>query len=166
LLYNSARLHFALVAGSDRSCQISDGEVFYTAHDHEGKMQYQVQLKFTGGMFGSFEQWIVFDFGSEPVLCRKVNVEIGDQASHEKVRSLRQKLDFDRWTSLNRQIVKHEQVQEEEKRLLTKYKEPSSSTAVVTATTIVRELNQHNYRGKMHKLLELEEMTRHQIIAR
>ncbi|XP_052765877.1 helicase with zinc finger domain 2-like isoform X2 [Mya arenaria] len=165
LLYTRDRLHFSLVVGSERGVQISQGEIFCNNRDNDGKLQYKIPLKFTGGMFGSFEQWIVFDFGSEPVLCRKISVEIGDQSAHEKVRNLREQLHFDRWTSQNRQIVKHEQLQEGEEKLMAKYKEPSSATAVVTGTTVVRELNRHNYNGKMHKLLELEEMTRHQVIS-
>ena len=43
------------------------------------------QVHFTGGMFGSFSQWIVLDFGQRPVLVRKLAVEIGDQMQHEKV---------------------------------------------------------------------------------
>jgi hypothetical protein len=45
----------------------------------------QVDVHFTGGMFGSFVQWIAFDFGSRPVLLRKLNVELGHRTVHEQV---------------------------------------------------------------------------------
>ncbi len=53
-------------------------------------------MKFTGGMFGSFMQWVTFDFGSRPVLVCKLNVELGVQIVQEKVRALRKELDFAR----------------------------------------------------------------------
>ena len=84
------------------------------------------------------------------------------------MKKLREQLTFDRWTSQNREIVRQDTDCNHpiEGTLLTKYKEPSSSETVVTQTTVLTELNRHNYRQKMHKLLELEEMTRHQIISR
>jgi hypothetical protein len=167
LLYNRDRLHFSLVNVSERSCQIAQGDMFCHNVSHNGKPLYEVQLNFVGGMFGSFMQWILFDFGPNyPVVCRKVTVEIGNQSSHEKVKHLRQQLKFDRWTSLNREIVRHEIMEDIEEMLVKKYKEPSSSETVVTQTTVTKELNRHNYKAKMHKLLELEEMTRHQTISR
>ena len=39
-------------------------------------------------------QWITFDFGSRPVLVRKLNVELGVQIVQEKVQQLRKQLDF------------------------------------------------------------------------
>ena len=48
---------------------------------------YKVQVQFNGGMFGSFQQWIIFDFGSQPVLCKKITVEVGNQDAQLKVRN-------------------------------------------------------------------------------
>lgn len=166
LFYNRDRLHFCLDNGAEKSCQIAQGEMFTKDVDFQGQTIYCVKLKFTGGMFGSFQQWILFDFGSEPVLCRKVTVEVGNQSVHEKVRNLREQLRFDRWTSQNRQIVPHETAEAADEKLLAKYKEPLSSDTVITGTTVSTEINQYNYKPKMHKMLELEEITRHQIIAR
>lgn len=45
-----------------------------------------MQVNFTAGMFGSFSQWVIFDFGIRPVLVRKLAIEIGDHLKHEKVR--------------------------------------------------------------------------------
>ena len=53
-----------------------------------------MEVRFTGGMFGSFMQWITFDFGSRPVLVRKLNVELGVQIVQDKVQQLRKQLDF------------------------------------------------------------------------
>ena len=45
------------------------------------------------------------------------------------------------------------------------YKTPASTNDVVTNQTLGVELIRHNYVHKMHKLLQLEELTRSQIIA-
>lgn len=44
------------------------------------------------------------------------------------------------------------------------YKEPTESQAVTS--DVLKELNANNYIHKMHRLLELEEMTRKRLIAR
>ena len=87
LLYNRDRLHFFLhVAG--KACQIAQGETFGVSAA-TGQRLYRVRLQFAGGMFGSFQQWVIFDFGSEPVLCKKVTVEVGNQDAHFKVRNIK-----------------------------------------------------------------------------
>ncbi|KAL3877847.1 hypothetical protein ACJMK2_035491 [Sinanodonta woodiana] len=168
LLYNRDRLHFSLRSPSttEKSCQIAPGEVFEDVDD-SGMPCYRVTVQFTGGMYGSFQQWVIFDFDTEPVVCRKLTVEVGTQSSHEKVRHLRETLTFDRWTSLNREIVRYDSdaTYPYEEKLLRQYKEPASSESVVTQQVVLTELNRHNYVPKMHKLLELEEITRHQIIS-
>lgn len=50
--------------------------------------------------------------------------------------------------------------------VLKHYKPPSSADAVITQESVGVELNRHNYLHKMHKLLQIEEITCHQIISR
>lgn len=57
---------------------------------------YQVELQFSGGLFGHFTQMIVFDFGQRPLLARKVVAELGDLKIQERVQVLRDKLAFSR----------------------------------------------------------------------
>ena len=164
LLYNKDRLHFSLKENEmDKSVQIAPGESFQVSRD-----RYRVEVQFTGNMFGSFNQWVVFDFGTLPVLVRKLYVEVGALGTHEKVRSLREKLQFDRWTTENREIVRYKggMVNELERRLTSKYKAPASSDSVISQHSVTTELNWNNYHHKMHQLLEMEEMKRHQIISR
>ena len=76
-----------------------------------------------------------------------------------------------RWTGDNRHIIKYsDSTVEPEKKfedvLLKKYKPPSSAEAVITQHSVGMGLNRHNYVHKMHKLLEMEEIKRAQIIAR
>ncbi|KAK7471580.1 hypothetical protein BaRGS_00035778, partial [Batillaria attramentaria] len=164
LLHHSARLHFHLQCADGSKQQIASGEQFEDV-DARGHPCYTVNVQFSGGMFGSFSQWVAFDFGTKPVLLRKLNVELGHETVHEKVRDLRQMLSFDRWTSENREVIQYQYTYDDlTLNMLQKYKEPASSETVVTQDSI-RELNEHNYIHKMHRMLELEEITRHRLIS-
>ncbi|BFZ02836.1 hypothetical protein BsWGS_05875 [Bradybaena similaris] len=165
LLHNKDRLHFSLLGVDDSRHQVASGDLFLTIDDN-GDACYKVNVCFSGGMFGSFSQWVVFDFGERPVLVKKLAVEIGDHLQHERVKELRQDLSIDRWTSLNREIQRAPDITLDEftVQLLNRYKEPSASQDVVTMDSLT-ELNIHNYVHKMHNLLELEEITRHRMIA-
>lgn len=166
-MHNKDRLHFTLSGkGLAMLCQIAQGSSCEDVGAGDG-CHYKVQVKFTAAMFGSFSQWVIFDFGLEPVLVRKLSVEVGTIRMHEKVRNLRQMLQFDRWTTENREIVRSESewTDDLEKVLTNKYKAPSAADSVVTQNSLVTELNRNNYVHKMKKILELEEITRHQIIA-
>lgn len=103
LLHNKDRLHFSLVADDqDAYCQVASGESFQES-ELLTPPSYRVEVRFNGGMFGSFSQWVVFDFGMRPVLVHKINVELGTVFVQEKVKKLREKLKFDRL--VNRGLV-------------------------------------------------------------
>lgn len=80
-----------------------------------------------------------------------------------QVRDLRKQLAFDRWTTENREVIPYQFTYDEViLDMMRKYREPKN---IVTQDSM-RELNSHNYVHKMHRLLDLEEVTRHRIIAR
>ncbi|KAK3756129.1 hypothetical protein RRG08_046040, partial [Elysia crispata] len=107
LLHNKGRLHFRLVSTSEEfeGYQVAPGDLFLDV-DADSKACYKVIVCFSGGMFGSFSQCVVFDFGLRPVLGRKLSVEIGDQPQQEKVKELRKELCVERWTSQNKEIIR------------------------------------------------------------
>ena len=61
----------------------------------------QVVVDFRGGLFGSFSQWLGLDVGERPVVVRKLNIELGTRLVNHDVRSLREKLQFDRLDTKN-----------------------------------------------------------------
>ena len=82
------------------------------------------------------------------------------------MRDLRQRLHFDRWTEDTRQVIPYQYSYDDfDVELLAKYKSPGVTGGVVTQDSI-RPLNAHNYVHKMHRLLELEEVTRRKLISR
>ncbi len=40
---------------------------------------YAIDVIFHSQMLGSFHQWVVFDFGTEPVLVRKLSIHVGEE---------------------------------------------------------------------------------------
>ena len=102
LVYDEHRLHFSLVAGTANktqslpsNTQLLPGSAA-VLRSSAVETVYQVQLVFSGGLFGHFTQMIVFDFGQRPVLARKVIAELGDLKMQERVQVLRDKLTFNR----------------------------------------------------------------------
>jgi len=99
LVYDEHRLHFSLATGKTQSSASSSQLLQGSAvkqHSCAEQNVYQVQLLFTGGLFGHFSQMIVFDFGQRPLLARKVIAELGDLKMQERVQVLRDKLTFNR----------------------------------------------------------------------
>lgn len=72
-----------------------------------------------------------------------------------------------RWTQQNRVIIKYPDnlrvVDEFNLKLVAEYKVPTS--AEIMQQVIGHELNQHNYKFKMHSLIDLEELTQTRIIS-
>jgi len=101
LLFETNRHHFSLIHDElPAHCQLADGAVFITKTSARTRANsttfYRVQVRFTGGMFGLFRQWLIFDFGDRPVLMRELTVELGHSECRSQVRALREKLHFDR----------------------------------------------------------------------
>jgi|SRR6218665_685665 len=98
LLYDRDRLHFTLHGQNiEKDCQIAPGESFIKSKVSAASNVYNVEVRFSSGIFGSFSQWVIFDFNDRPVLVRMVNAELGTQFVQEKVKALREKLKFDRY---------------------------------------------------------------------
>ena len=99
LLFENSRHHFSLRhCQLSAQCQLADGDVFITkSSKRRNSSTYHVEVCFTGGMYGRFDQWLILDFGDRPVLKRELTVELGPAECRSRVRSLREKLEFDRY---------------------------------------------------------------------
>lgn len=91
MLYHDHRLHFFLKTTIENGSQLAQGDVFRV-----GDCVYEVKVCFKGGIYGSFSQSVVFDFGRRPLLVRKISVELGQQELRQKVKELREDLHLDR----------------------------------------------------------------------
>ncbi|XP_063003360.1 3'-5' exoribonuclease HELZ2 [Elgaria multicarinata webbii] len=116
--------------------------------------------------FGVYEQWLVFDFGSRPVLLRKLQARIGqkdplwrmDPAAEPRS----QFVDFEHWHSGNRVVVPSVERTGKEMELLAKYKSPQEFPRGAGGEPISRS----NYRQQMHNFLFREESAQQVLIAR
>jgi len=104
LLFEDSRHHFSLHHHDlSVNCQLADGDVFLARSSRGARSTtYHVEVRFTGGVFGRFRQWLILDFGDRPVLMRELTVELGHVDSCRRVRSLCEKLEFDRYVMSNR----------------------------------------------------------------
>ena len=171
LLHDYDRIHFSLQGqGLPERTQLAEGEQLRLPGSTTVPL-YSVSVQFQGDLFGSFTQWVAFDFGTKPITIRKLNVEVGVSFVQDNVKKLREKLNFDLWTSENRNIIffNQEEMESYQKsfmgRLHSKYRVPTAAD-VANQRSLGVELNRHNYVHKMHDLLYLEELTQSQIISR
>uniref|UniRef100_A0A8C8R7D6 Helicase with zinc finger 2 n=1 Tax=Pelusios castaneus TaxID=367368 RepID=A0A8C8R7D6_9SAUR len=110
--------------------------------------------------FGVYEQWVVFDFGSRPVLVRKIQAKIGKRELPRHVPAGREGsrfVNFQRWHSGNRVIVPSVERTSDEVDLLAKYKAPALSLEFRLGSTAATPITRLNYRERMHDFLFREE---------
>ena len=164
------------------------------------KLTYQTEVKVKTHMFGSFSQWLCFDFGdlrsrgkrdsvshvdsksdSDAVIqnfgrytryIQKLILECGSRVVHERVRAVREKLKFDRWTRANRTVVPYDfqQLIDEsftkfQHKFDRTYGSDKSVDELVISEMFSKELNRDNYRHHMHNLITLEELTEQRYVS-
>lgn len=107
--------------------------------------------------FGVYEQWVVFDFGSRPVLVRKIQAKIGRREFPRHGTEGSRFVNFQRWHSGNRVIVPSVEMTSDEVDLLAKYKAPELSLEFRPGSTTNTPITHLNYRERMHDFLFREE---------
>ncbi|XP_050774201.1 helicase with zinc finger domain 2 isoform X2 [Gopherus flavomarginatus] len=110
--------------------------------------------------FGVYEQWVVFDFGTRPVLVRKIQAKIGKRELPRHVPAGMEGsrfVNFQRWHSGNRVIVPSVEMTSDEVDLLAKYKAPTLSLEFRPGSTMNMPITHLNYRERMHDFLFREE---------
>ncbi|XP_044310820.1 helicase with zinc finger domain 2 isoform X2 [Varanus komodoensis] len=119
--------------------------------------------------FGVYEQWVVFDFGSRPVLLRKLQVRVGPReapwltsAAAEQGGQL---VDFERWHRGNRVVVPGVERTAKELELLARYKAPGNALEF-HCSAAKKLLGRLNYRLQMHNFLFREEEAQQTLISR
>ena len=127
---------------------------------------YRIKLQFTSQIFGTFRQSIVFDFGSEPALMQRISVDAVSMACQKELEDVRATLTCvsERWDASNKSIEEFSPKvpygMEEDKGLLSFYVAPHSAEELFHNSVLNKTLTKNNYRGKMHDLLNIEEVAR------
>ncbi|XP_038074345.1 uncharacterized protein LOC119742480 isoform X2 [Patiria miniata] len=126
--------------------------------------RYRVQVVFTTQMLGTFSQSVVFNFGGEPVLYRRLQVDVG--AGDLQIPDVPDRVVLEPWNSSNSHIVKFTDAagtatisqaeQELMDRLLKQYPPPTLQNRRHDSS-ISETLTRDNYRQVMHRVLYIEE---------
>lgn len=131
-----------------------------------------LQVRFVTAIYGTFRQVVVFDFGFEPVLIRKLCVDVVSVTDMEKLQQARDTaVSFtERWSSSDVTVVPFENrpyaLGEQEECLLTYYLPPVSPKFTVTQSVMEPVLTKINYTSRLHELLCIEELTQYELLSR
>ncbi|XP_012885839.1 PREDICTED: helicase with zinc finger domain 2 [Dipodomys ordii] len=130
--------------------------------------EFQVGVCVQASSFGSFEQWVAFDFGRRPVLLRKLGLQLGQTPS----RGLRARPEpgrpeeVERWHTGNRCIVRSVERTDEQVALMAKYKAPALALESSLQDLALSPITCTNYRQMMHHFLHKEEAAQQQLVAK
>ncbi|XP_039092997.1 helicase with zinc finger domain 2 isoform X3 [Hyaena hyaena] len=130
--------------------------------------RFRVQVRVRTSSFGSFEQWVVFDFGRRPVLLRKLALRLGqaqglglqEGPAHSRPEELQ------RWHSGNRHVVPGVERTAEQVALLAKYKVPDLALDFSPSGPAPGPISCANYRQRMHQFLYEEEAAQQRLVAK
>ncbi|KAJ8413545.1 hypothetical protein AAFF_G00080520 [Aldrovandia affinis] len=138
--------------------------------NHAAERIYQVTLRLTAPAFGSFQQTVVFDFGSEPVLLQTVSAELAPPKDAELEQRPQGVLSSGRWDSGCKQVavvgfLPREQAPLDQS-LLRSYQIPAAADQLFTRSVLDRSLTAHNYHSRLHDLLYIEENAQYMELSR
>ncbi|XP_017736734.1 PREDICTED: helicase with zinc finger domain 2 isoform X2 [Rhinopithecus bieti] len=129
---------------------------------------FQVGVSVQAASFGTFEQWVVFDFGRRPVLLRKLGLQLGQGRRPEPCRSLAlgHPEEMERWHTGNRHVVPAVERTAEQTALMAKYKDPALALEFNRSGLASGPISPTNYRQRMHQFLYEEETAQQQLVAK
>uniref|UniRef100_A0AAY4EVB2 C3H1-type domain-containing protein n=1 Tax=Denticeps clupeoides TaxID=299321 RepID=A0AAY4EVB2_9TELE len=124
---------------------------------------YEVKVSFIASCPGFYEQWLVFDFDTRPVLLHKLKVKVGEQSPLIPEMTCKQNEEpsaqVDLWNRGSRDIILYFERTIEEGKLLNTFKPPKYFPTDDDSVLL------QNYNEKMHNFLYQEEMTQEQILC-
>ena len=136
-----------------------------------GHNKYRVGVAFSTDIFGKFVQDVIFSFGREPYLRRRISVSVtpdigadGDDKSELEEFENMLSASKERWDETNSVIADLEppewQPDPDDRALLERYPHPQPQTFRPSAETLSasQQLSRLNYQQRMHDLLFIEEM--------
>ncbi|XP_064632641.1 probable helicase with zinc finger domain isoform X2 [Lineus longissimus] len=131
---------------------------------------YRIKVAFRTDIYGTFRQTIVFDFGSEPVLCQNLCVDSNSVADFEKLAEDLVFSEIGRWDLKSKAVVKFEPAPQfpdaADQDLMSKYPIPSASQISQSKSLQSSDANTENYKQRMHDLLAIEEMAQFSSVAK
>lgn len=180
LLYETHRNHFRISQlRSGRSSDIKEFNLGLHCQEWSNfenvdfnEDSYTCKVRFVTAIYGTFRQVVVFDFGFEPVLIKKLCVDVVSVTDMEKLQQAGDTaVSFtDRWSSSDVTVIPFENrpyaLGEQEECLLTCYPPPHGTKFTVTQSVMEPLLTKTNYASRQHELLCIEEMAQYELLSR
>ncbi|KAM5178909.1 3'-5' exoribonuclease HELZ2 isoform 3-T3 [Callospermophilus lateralis] len=166
LLKQEPGADFSLVAPSlPRGQLYAQGQHFRVP---DTSAEFQVEVHVQAASFGTFEQWVVFDFGHRPVVLQKLGLQLGQAQSlgfcgRPAPTFLEER---GRWHTGNRHVVPCMPRTAEQVALVAKYKAPALALEFSHSSLASGPISLSNYRQKMHNFLYEEEAAQQRLVAR
>ncbi|XP_014642761.1 PREDICTED: helicase with zinc finger domain 2 [Ceratotherium simum simum] len=130
--------------------------------------EFHVGVRVQSSSFGTFEQWVVFDFGHRPALLRKLGLQLG-QAHCPGLRGTPvpgHPVELERWHPGNRHVVPSVARTAEQAALMARYKVPALALDFSRSGLASGPISCTNYRQRMHQFLYEEEAAQQQLVAK
>ncbi|XP_078092612.1 3'-5' exoribonuclease HELZ2 [Mustelus asterias] len=145
-----------------KNCSSAEGIKFRSAGT-----SYCVGVSFESVNLGIYDQWVVFDFGSRPLLVQKINVsEVNGFQPAAEASGDFPFAKLERWHSGNRRIVPSVEKTEQELLVLQKYKLPALSLEYKVKDVARTPITHVNYKERMHNFLYQEEQAEEDLVSR
>ncbi|XP_037345942.2 helicase with zinc finger domain 2-like isoform X1 [Pungitius pungitius] len=133
-------------------------------------MTYDITVSFTSINPGLYDQWLVLDFDTRPVLLKKLRVRVGqlslDDVEQPTLDAGAPFQSVERWHRGSRVIIPCTSRTEEQEELLKEYKPPQISFQYKSSINSQTPLSNENYKERMHNFLHNEERAEDQIVSR
>lgn len=128
--------------------------------------EYRVTVCVQSTSFGTFEQWVVFDFGRRPALLQRLELQVGQEHHPGGILTPSHQEELERWHTGNRHVVPGVERTAEQAALMAKYKVPALALEFRRSGPVPGPLSCANYRQRMHQFLYEEEATQQQLVAK
>ncbi|XP_036099976.1 helicase with zinc finger domain 2 isoform X1 [Molossus molossus] len=164
LLKQEPGADFSLVAARLPLDQVyAQGERFRTP---DCPSEFQVGVRVQSASFGTFEQWVVFDFGRRPALLQRLVLQLGQEHRPGGLLAPGHPEELERWNTGNRHVVPGVERTAEQAALMAKYKVPALALEFSRGSPAPGPLSCTNYRQRMHQFLYEEEAAQQQLVAK
>ena len=134
-----------------------------------GHVKVTLKVSFESSLFGSFQQWVLFDFGRKPYLIQKLNADVVGSLLLNEQTSVRNNLASHQWDECSVQVVKFghgTKAALHNEHLSRFYSLPKEPGNLVSTSGNTEALTSQNYKDVMHQLLFLEELYMKKEISR
>ncbi|XP_058635595.1 helicase with zinc finger domain 2-like [Onychostoma macrolepis] len=164
LLRRELGAKFSLSKDPNEERTYSSGDWF-----KKNQTEYEIPVSFKSDQPGKYEQWVVFDFNTRPVLRQKIKVRVGEDecmgtsvmtpAPEIPLKKQETEGNLEPWNEESLEIIPFFEREEAEKELINRYK-------LIMIDEMNSVINRDNYKHSMHNFLYQEENVEGELLTR